>query len=95
MGVLTSILNPTVALFYIPLFPQFVETARGSVLLQALALGGIQIAMSIVGDLLFILAAAAIARWLAERPLWATAQRWVLGAVFAGIALRLALDEQR
>jgi len=28
-------------------------------------------------------------------PAWAVAQRWVLGSVFAGIALKLALDERR
>ncbi len=38
-GVLTSILNPKVALFYLALFPQFVDPARGSVLLQSLSPG--------------------------------------------------------
>ncbi len=38
------------------------------------------------GRPLFVLAAARVARWLAERPAWITAQRWVLGGVFAAIA---------
>ncbi len=38
-GIVTSILNPKVALFYVALFPQFVDPARGSVLLQSLFLG--------------------------------------------------------
>lgn len=95
MGVLTSILNPKVALFYVALFPQFVEPARGSVLTQSLALGATQIVVAVIGDTMFVLAAAAVARWLAERPLWATAQRWVLGSVFVAIAAKLALDERR
>jgi hypothetical protein len=37
---------------------------------------------------MFVLSAAAIARWLGERPAWAKAQRWVLGCVFAGIAAK-------
>jgi threonine/homoserine/homoserine lactone efflux protein len=94
-GVLTSILNPKVALFYVALFPQFVDPARGSVLGQSLFLGAVQIAIAVVGDLLFVLAAARVARWLGERPMWAVAQRWVLGGVFAGIALKLALDARR
>ena len=94
MGLLTSILNPKVALFYLALFPQFVDPQAGSVLAQSLALGATQIAISVVGDLGFVLSAAWAARWLATRPVWARAQQWVLAAVFAAIAVRLAIDEK-
>jgi threonine/homoserine/homoserine lactone efflux protein len=94
-GMLTSVLNPKVALFYVALFPQFVEPARGSVLTQSLVLAAIQIAIGAASDLLFVLAAARAARWLAERPLWLAMQRWVLASVFAGIAVKLALDTRK
>ncbi len=95
MGLLTSILNPKVALFYLALFPQFVDPARGSVLTQSLVLGATQIVIAVIGDTLFVLAAALIARWLATRPLWAAVQRWVLSGVFVAIAAKLVLDERR
>ena len=94
-GMLTSILNPKVALFYLALFPQFVDPSRGSVLVQSLVLAVVQIAIAVAGDLLFVLAASRAAAWLATRPAWVTAQRWVLGGVFGAIAVKLALDSRR
>jgi threonine/homoserine/homoserine lactone efflux protein len=94
-GLLTSILNPKVALFYLALFPQFVDPERGNVLGQSLLLGAIQIVIAATGDTLFVLAAASVGQWLAARPGWAAAQRWVLSGVFVAIAAKLALDERR
>jgi threonine/homoserine/homoserine lactone efflux protein len=95
IGVLTSVLNPKVAMFYLALFPQFIDATRGSVLLQGLMLGFLQIAINTLGDLCFVLAAGAITAWLARRPLWTALQRWVLGILLAGIALRLAVDTRK
>lgn len=95
MGLLTSILNPKVAMFYLALFPQFIDATRGSVLTQGLVLGLLQIVINVASDLVFVLAAGAITGWLARRPLWAAVQRWVLGVVLAAIAVRLAFDSRR
>lgn len=95
MGLVTSVLNPKVAMFYLALFPQFIDAARGNVFVQGLILGLLQIAINVASDLVFVLAAGAITGWLARRPLWAAVQRWVLGVVLAGIAVRLAFDSRR
>jgi len=93
-GLLTSILNPKVALFYLSLFPQFISPERGHVLVQGLVLGFTQIILSVLGDGAMVFAAGALARWLASRPLWLAAQRWVFGLMLIAIALRLVVDER-
>ena len=94
-GMFTSILNPKVALFYLALFPQFIEPGLGAVFAQSLFLGATQIVIAVAGDAMFVLAAARAARWLATRPRWTVIQRYVQGTVFAAIALKLALPERR
>ncbi len=64
-------------------------------LTQSLVLGAIQIVIAVIGDTLFVLAAARVAHWLGARPTWAAAQRWLLGGVFAAIAAKLAFDDRR
>jgi threonine/homoserine/homoserine lactone efflux protein len=92
MGLLTSLLNPKIAALYLSLLPQFVDRASADVLSQTLTLGAMQIAISVTFNAIFVLAAGTISAFLAGRPLWARLQRWLMGGVLAGLALRLALD---
>ncbi len=94
-GVVTAILNPKVAMFQLALFPQFIDPARGSVLLQGLLLGATQVVISVAGDSLFVLAAASVRRWFGARPTWGRWSKRLLALVFAGLAARLALDDRR
>ncbi|WP_346838829.1 LysE family translocator [Microbulbifer sp. SAOS-129_SWC] len=95
MGFLTNLLNPKIAVFYLSILPQFIDTARGSVFAQGLLLGATQIAVSFVVNLLIVLFAAGISRWFARRPLWLGVQRYVMGFVLAGLAVRLAAEQRR
>ncbi len=92
MGLVTNLLNPKIAAFYLSLLPQFVDRAAGDVLGQTLLLGTTQIAISITINTGIVLTAGAIAAFLTGRPLWTRLQRWVMGTVLAGLAVRLALD---
>ncbi len=82
-------------MFYLSLLPQFVDPGRGSVLAQSLALGTVQIAVSVAVNALLVVAAGRVASFLARRPTWARAQRWLMGTVLAGLAVRMALDSRR
>jgi len=93
-GLLTNLLNPKVALFFLALFPQFIEPARGGMVVQALILVSVLNLIGFGVNGAVILAAARFARFMGARPGIARAQRWFLGTVFGGLALRLALDDR-
>jgi threonine/homoserine/homoserine lactone efflux protein len=95
MGLLTSLLNPKVAMLYLSLLPQFVDPALGDVLGQSLALGFTQIAVSVTINAAIAATAGSIAAFLAGRPAWTTIQRWLMGTVLAGLAVRMAAEARR
>jgi threonine/homoserine/homoserine lactone efflux protein len=95
MGLVTNLLNPKIAMFYLSLLPQFVDPARGNVLGQSLVLGATQIFISLSVNAMIAMTAGSIATFLANRPVWLVVQRWVMGTVLAGMALRIATDTRR
>lgn len=94
MGLITNVLNPKVAVFYLSFFPQFLHPERGDVLLQSFALGGVQIAVSTLVNLSLIVGAARIAGLLQRSPGWMRAQRWIMGTVLGLLAARLAVERR-
>ena len=95
MGVVTNLLNPKIAMLYLALLPQFIDPAAGSVLTQSLVLGAIQIAISVSVNAMIALAAGSISRFLGTRPTWLLVQRWLMGTVLAGLAVRMALETRK
>ncbi len=95
MGFLTSALNPKIAMFYLSIFPQFIHPEYGSVFSQSIILGLTQITVSFSVNLLIALFAAGIASWFASNPTWLSAQRYFMGFVLAGLAVRLMFEQRR
>lgn len=90
-GVLTSLANPKLAVFYVALFPQFVP--RGdSILLASFAMG----ALLVVLDLVWYSALAALVARAAERFVarWLRRAERLCGTVLVGLGVRLALEQR-
>lgn len=96
MGFLTNVLNPKVAVMYLSLLPQFLHPdSEGGVLMQSLVLGSTQLLVSVSVNGIIAMMAGSIAGFLAARPTWQAVQRWFMGTVLAGLAVRMAVDGRR
>ena len=95
MGFVTNLLNPKIAMLYLALLPQFIDPAVGSVLTQSLVLGAIQTFISVGVNAMIALAAGSIALFLGTRPTWLLLQRWLMGTVLAGLAVKMAFEAKR
>ena len=86
-GVITGLLNPKVALFFLAFLPQFVHPERGAVFLQFAVLGLALATLGVVGDSTVALVAARTGRRVAT-------SRWrerITGGVLVALGVRLAL----
>ena len=95
MGLVTNLLNPKIAVMYLSLIPQFVRPQQGHVLTQGFLLGLVQILVALTGNLLIVLAAGRTAMFLSRRPMWLRTQRYLMGTVLGGLAVKLATDHAR
>lgn len=93
-GLLTNLLNPKMALFVLALFPQFVQPEAGSVALQILVLATVLNAIGLVVNGAVILGASRLGRLFSGRGRFRRLPHYFLGAVFAGLATRLAFDSR-
>ncbi len=88
-AILTNLLNPKVAVFFLALLPQFVKPERGSVVLQFFLLGLTVSAVGLFVGSALALAAGAISEWLGHGAV-ARWQERLTGCVLLGLGVQLA-----
>jgi len=94
MGLVTNLLNPNIAMFYLALLPQFVDPARGHVLGQYLLLGATHIVLQFGVHMVLVFTASSLAARAPLAPRWSVARRWMLGGVLTALAVKLVFDRR-
>jgi threonine/homoserine/homoserine lactone efflux protein len=89
-GALVNVLNPKTALFFLAFLPQFVDPNLGSVGLQAAVLGAVFVAMAVVSDCTYALAASALAGRLGRSDRAKRLRRLVSGGIFVALGATAA-----
>jgi threonine/homoserine/homoserine lactone efflux protein len=89
-GMLVELSNPKVALFFLALFPQFVEASQGPTWSQVLVLGGLFVATGFLTDSCYALGSGALRHWLQGRPWLMRRQPQLTGALYLGLGAWVA-----
>ena len=94
-GVLSNVLNPKIAIFFLAFLPQFVDKGSSQVTLQLITLG---LTFAFLG-LAFLLAvgysSGMIGSWITHRPQFAQILGRLSGGILIGLGVRLALTERQ
>lgn len=91
-GVLIDILNPKVAIFFMAFLPQFLREGYGSTSSQLIHLGIVVILIAIVVEGLYVLAADKIAGKFRQDRRYGIWLERVVGTVFVGLGVKLAVS---
>jgi threonine/homoserine/homoserine lactone efflux protein len=93
-GVLSNVLNPKIAVFFLAFLPQFVDRGSSQVTLQMVFLG---LTFAVFG-LCFLLvvgySSGSLAGWLTRRPQYAQFFQRLAGGILVVLGIRLALTEK-
>jgi threonine/homoserine/homoserine lactone efflux protein len=89
-GAVVNVLNPKTALFFLAFLPQFIDPSLGSVGLQAAILGAVFVAIAVVSDCTYALAASALAQRLGRSDRAKRLRRLVSGGIFVALGATAA-----
>ncbi|WP_139490652.1 LysE family translocator [Brevibacillus dissolubilis] len=91
-GLLSNVLNPKVAMFFLTFLPQFVEAGAGTTQ-QLIVMGAIYTILSVTWFLAYVSFINYLREWLMSPKVQSVMDR-VTGVVLIGFGLKLALEKQ-
>lgn len=90
-GFVVGVTNPKGMIFFAAVLPQFIDRSAGHIPLQLLLLGCVFVAIALVSDTVWALAAGATRSWLARSPRRLELIGGAGGLAMIGIGARLAI----
>lgn len=93
-GVLSNVLNPKIAIFFLAFLPQFVDQRSSQVTSQMVLLGLTFACFGLCFLLLVGYSSGTIGKWLTGRPQYAQFFQRLAGGILIGLGIRLALTEK-
>jgi threonine/homoserine/homoserine lactone efflux protein len=94
-GILTEVLNPKTALFFLSFIPQFVDRGLGHVFWQFAGLGLISVSLNTLADVIVSLAAGPLGERIRSSKRYRRNQRTATGAVMLGLGAYLATSKSK
>jgi threonine/homoserine/homoserine lactone efflux protein len=94
-GVMTEVLNPKTALFFLSFIPQFVSRTSGHVFLQFVVLGLTSVALNTAADIVVTMLAGPLGQRIRGSQRFRRRQRTLTGAFMIGLGTYVALGESK
>ena len=94
-GIVTEVLNPKTALFFLSFIPQFISPQLGHIFLQFLIFGAISVALNTTADLLVVSLAVPLGRKLKASATFRRRQRVASGLGMIGLGAYVALTDTK
>jgi len=94
-GVVVSILNPKIAVFFLAFLPQFIIPGQGTIPQQFMFLGLVYVVLALCTDGAYALFASSLRQILNRRMVIGPLPRFAGGFVYLGLGLSLALTDRK